>query len=58
MNDIVYAVYYRGSHQKSYLIMTTDEARAKEVADSAQGFPMEKWENGKIVDKCYYHGGK
>lgn len=53
MNDIVFAVYYQGAHRKAYLTITTDWEKAVEVAKRNQGFPIEKWENGVIVDSWY-----
>lgn len=54
--DVVYLVRYDGVHEKSVLYATSDEGRAIEAANKAQGFRVEKWENGKRINPRHYDG--
>lgn len=54
--DIVYVVCYDGVHRTGILCVTNDEKKAIERANDAQGFRVEKWENGRQVNRYHYDG--
>ena len=56
MSDVVYLVCYDGVHNVSVLCATSDENKAIEEANKAQGFRVEKWEYGEKVNHTHYDG--
>lgn len=58
MEDVVYLVCYDGAHKTGILCATADQKKAIDEANKQQGFRIEKWVNGKMIQRDFYQGGK
>lgn len=58
MSDVAYLVCYDGAHKTNILCATSNEQTAINEANQSQGFRVEKWEDGRMVQYRFYDGGK